>query len=100
MRKTIDEKIKPIVELLQQNSYKTIGSCQGGPGHPSKNPFVSVEGTDRRIDEEISELLSKHGLEHTVSFYGPTYVHNPDPWPNGFYVIRFTTETIEKWSEK
>lgn len=90
----IDPGIKPLVDLLNDKGYKTIGSCQGGPGHPSitSNPssrpgraFVSVEGTEDDETEKIDELVASSGYSN----YKVKHIQ----WPghkHGCYLVRFS----------
>lgn len=53
----IDPKIRPVVSLLLGKGYKTLYSCEGGPGHDIRGPYVIVEGEH----PEIVRLLANHG---------------------------------------
>lgn len=39
-----DPGIAPIVSILRQNGVETCQSCQGGPGHSSREPYVDFRG--------------------------------------------------------
>ena len=40
----VDPGIAPVVRLLRQNGVETCQSCQGGPGHSSREPYVEFLG--------------------------------------------------------
>lgn len=93
----LDPGIKPLVHLLWENGYKTIGSCQGGPEHPKVHcgrksdipgkAFVTVEAaSDEDEKEKLSDLLTANG-------YKNYNVYRNRQWGRfGFYFIQFDGE--------
>lgn len=93
----LDAGIAPLVRLLNEAGYTTIGSCQGGVGHPrvtcspSNRPgraFVTVEGTGEDLTEKLDGLLKRHSYEG----YNITLLKSNKCWVYGVYTIRFRGE--------
>jgi len=95
----LDPGIRPLVELLNNNGFVTLGSCQGGVGHPqvsehrSPNPgraFVTIKGDPQDRIPEIDALLKKHGYTD----YRIARIHHTH-YPHGFWLVRFNKDLKE-----
>ncbi len=60
---TLDEGIREIVLLLRKAGYKTFTSCEGGRGHPFREPTVGLklEGDYFEYRDRLVQFLSSQG---------------------------------------
>lgn len=40
----MDALMRPLVRALVNAGFQTAGSCQGGPGHPVRDPIIRLRG--------------------------------------------------------
>jgi hypothetical protein len=75
----LDDGIREIVLLLRKAGYKTFTSCEGGRGHPFREPTVGLklEGSYFRFRDRLVRFLhsqGRHFFEITlVSSYHQEY---------------------------
>lgn len=95
---TLDDGIREIVLLLRKAGYKTFTSCEGGRGHPFREPTVGLklEGDYFQFRVRLAQFLHSHGrwfFEITlVSSYHQKY-------PQGkhyVYLVGFDIASPEK----
>ncbi len=97
-----DAGIRSLVMFLHQAGHKTIGSCQGGVGHPMVTEcrltrpgaaFVTIVATDDADkSSEFDVLLRSAGYDDFVV----KKINQPsDRYPHGYHIIRFSGELKE-----
>jgi hypothetical protein len=61
----MDPEIEPLVRLLNNGGFATIGSCQGGPGHEFSRPTVQVRrsGDLDETRKALCAFMLEHGVE-------------------------------------
>ena len=81
----LDEQIAPLVHCLNAAGFKTIGSCQGGPGHAFSLPCVQIRNGRWSLDNTrraLCEWLLSRGVEgftvRTVSMHQRS--ESPEPY--------------------
>ncbi|KKM91002.1 hypothetical protein LCGC14_1232940 [marine sediment metagenome] len=53
--KTMDKKIRPVVELLRRNMVNTFTSCDGGKGHSFERSIIRIYPfDDSNVDLEVA----------------------------------------------
>lgn len=80
----IDELIKPAVDILRENGFDTIESCQGGEGHACLEPMVRFNGTEFDLIRAM-EVCYVYGLcvsEGRRIFGKLQDVYQNDDWEN------------------
>ena len=95
--KEIDPLIRPIVNLLNSNGYKTFGSCQGGAGHMFSLPTINIEKPDMTMKGRRDARVDLAGLLTGVGLTG-FYIKQIAPyqtsaWPKGKEFVQ-----IEFWA--
>ncbi len=97
----IDDKIVGLVKFLNAKGFKTIGSCQGGPGHAFSLPTVRIK--------KLSELENIVGISGTLTNMGVhgfsvktvnMYQKEPyQPLPESYIEIElWNAEDLEKFN--
>jgi hypothetical protein len=60
--RAIDARIRPVVQILQENGVETFESCEGGKGHAFFEPTVRFYGGHAEGLRALSVAL-QHGLK-------------------------------------
>ena len=68
-KQELDPEIKPFVEFLNTNGFKTFTSCQGGEGHAFQKPTVGIlfEGDYFEFKKKLIEFLLPHVRGFTLN---------------------------------
>jgi len=80
----LDRGIRPAVELLIQNGFKTFESCQGGRGHAYYSPTVRFHGDE-------TELLRAYEIceASNMAISCVRRVYSKESWHSFFNEIEF-----------
>lgn len=59
MLKQCDPGIRKYVRMMLAGGFNTVESCQGGPGHPYKGPWIAFAGGRDEGQRALRYLLSR-----------------------------------------
>ena len=95
---TLDDGIREIVLLLRKAGYKTFTSCEGGRGHPFREPTVGLkfDGDYFGFRDRLVQFLHSQGRR----FFEVTLVSSyHQEYPQGkhyVYLVGFDIASAEK----
>lgn len=76
----VDDDIRGFVQLLWDNGFGTISSCQGGEGHPMLHPSVTVVAEDGETLNQLLVRLSGFLEKHAVKWLNLGNHRNHEPY--------------------
>ena len=81
----LDEDIIPTVKILNRVGIKTAASCQGGPGHSSKQPWILIREAQAVTIDGARTLVAKALIEAGITGFtiNQEYMYQKD------YLIRW-----------
>jgi hypothetical protein len=90
----LDDGIRETVLLLRQAGYKTFTSCEGGRGHPFREPTVGLRlaGDYFRFRDRLALFLQAHGHRS----FEITLVSSYPKGKHYVYLTGFDIASVEK----
>lgn len=95
---TLDDGIREIVVLLRKARYKTFTSCEGGRGHPFREPTVGLklDGDYFQFRDRLVQFLHAHGRRFFEITLVSSYHQNYPQGKHYVYLVGYDIASAEK----